>query len=257
MPLRGQTQDFGLADAIQLIVQSGKSGALRCVSNEETVVFGVDAAFVNRVETEGRPTGARLGNRLVGAGVLTREELGRVLVRRARNQEPVESLVVELGLADPQTVQHHVTLLGTDSLLEIFLWADGTYELIEGGAPEPNPWIIPISLEELLVMGIPLVHEWPTIAEAIPSAKMRIAERRMIPDVLISSSFDSASELMFVGDDAGGANGLGDNERLVHGLCEPGLDVQTVLDRSPFHRLETCRCLNALLGQQLLSLRPP
>ena len=257
MPLRGHTQDFGLADVIQLIVQGGKSGALRCVSREETVVFGVDSAFVTRIETEGRPTGAQLGNRLVRAGVLTREALGRVLVRRARTQEPVESLVLELGLTDAETVQHHVTLLATDALLEIFLWAEGTYELIEGGAPEPNLWILPISLEHLLVQGIPLVHDWPRIDEAIPSAKMRIAERRTLPDTDLVSFGEISPEHLFAVDDGTGVSPLGDNERLVHGLCEPGLDVQTVLDRSPFHRLETCRCLSALLGQELLSLRSP
>lgn len=255
MALRGYTQDFGLADALQLIVNGSKSGALRCVSQEETVVFGVDEAYITRVETEGRPTGARLGNRLVRASVLTRAELGRVLARRARTQEPVEALVVELGLTDTETVRHHVTLLAADALLETFLWTEGTYELIEGGAPEPSPWIVPISVEQLLMQGVPLVQDWPQIDETIPSANTRIASRRTIPQAAVTTEL--TTDLLFGSDSSPqSTSALDENERVVHELCEPGLDVQTVVDRSPFHRMETCRCLRTLVGNELVTLRP-
>lgn len=253
MALRGETQDFGFADALQLIVQGSKSGALRCMTPGETVVFGLDRAHVTRVETEGRPTGARLGNRLVRSGLIDRDDLGRILVRRARTQEPLESLVVEFGLVPIEKVQHHVTLLSTDSLLETFLWPTGTYEFIEGGAPEPSPWIVPISLEQLLVQGVPLVHDWPQIDESIPSARTRIADRYDLPTMDLKPAL--TPDLLFNGDATSTGETVGDNERVVHGLCEPGLDVQTVLDRSPFHRMETCRCLRSLLEQQFLSFQ--
>ena len=53
------------------------------------------------------------------------------------------------------------------------------------------------------------------------------------------------------------ADEIGPHERMIHGLCLPGTDVQTIIDRAPIDRFETCRCLSTLIGAGFVNLEPP
>ncbi len=252
MALRGSTQDFGLADAFQLVTKGHKNGALRCVGPDSTVVIGLESGNVTRVEPEGRPTGAQLGNRLVRAGLLDRSSFGQVLARRARTQEPMADVIVELSLVDPERIREHLSLLATDAVLEVFTWSRGTYEFAEGLPPEPDRWIHPISVDWLLMQAIVLVDEWSNLKHDVPSPRWRVHGRTPLP---VTADLDQLSADDLFGGNAGGEidDGFSSDEQTVHDLAAPGTDVQTILDKSPFHRFFTLRTLAILARRGHLS----
>lgn len=270
MALRGQTQDFGLADALQLIVKGSKSGILRCDDGADDIRVLIEGGWVRSIETAGRPNDARLGNRLLRAGVITQGELGTALSRRAATSEPITEILLDLGFATHDTLAHYVTLLATDTLFEIFTWPAGTYEFMEGDVQTPRTFLTAMSLDEILLQGIVLIDEWPTIQTRIPSHGWSIDQRWPMPpeqEPSVDALFGALDNVVSDGggfDDEGPTEHgdgpraeIGPNERVIHDLCVPGTDVQSIVDRAPFHRFETFRCLSNLIAEHFVRLRDP
>ena len=261
MALRGHTEDYGLADALQLIQKAGKSGMLRCENEADDVRLLIDSGWILSAEMAGRPNDAELGSRLQRAGVITEGELGVALARRVRTSEPITEILLAMGLATVETLKQFATMMATDTLFEVFTWERGTYEFQEGAIQAPRTFVQAISLDEMLMQGIVIMDEWPRIKMRIPTERQVVDRRWALPPETKPSL-----EALFggFGDDAlpppppkGGRIEVGDHERIIHELAIPGLDVQVLLDRSPFHRLETKRCLSVLIGEHYVRLRDP
>ncbi len=253
MALRGNTQDFGLADVLQLIAKAGKCGILRCENETDDIRVLIDRGWVINVETAGRPNDAKLGTRLVRAGVITDAELGTALVRRAQTSEPITEIVLDLGIATQETLKHYTTLLATDTLFALFTWETGTYEFMEGAISAPRTFVEAIGLDEMLMQGIVLMDEWPKILKRIPSGGSVVEHRWELPP-----ETEPSAEMMFGDFDMPGTSDapveVGPNERVIYDLCHPGTEVQAVVDQSPFHRFETYRCISNLVGDQFIRL---
>jgi hypothetical protein len=253
MALKGDVQDFGLADLLQLISKTTKSGLLVLESPSEEITVRLREGWVVDVETD-RPSDAKLGTRLQRAGMLTHAELGLALKKRVESGAPLAEILVDLGYATEETIRQFVTLLATDLLFEVFIWKSGTYAFEEGPPEDGSAWLEPINVEYLLMQGIVLIDEWPSIQQRIPSPGWIVLDRSDLPP------FVETDDLIFPTDEVTEHDKppqLGDNERLIHELAVPGAEVQTIIDRAPFNRFETCRCLSILLGQDLLALTRP
>ncbi len=255
MALRGSLQDLGLADILQLIFKTKKVGRLRLSNDFDEVWADINKGWIVDADTDGRPSDAKLGSRLVRAGLLTNAELGIALRRRADTGAPIAAILIQAGYATPETITKYATLQATDTIFEVFTWTHGQYHFQEQSLGDPSPWVQPINGDQLLMHGIVLASEWPTIARQVPSGDYLVAHRRplppeqeMTPEFLFT---DSGSQPVVSPDD------IGPNERHVHELAQPRLNVQGVIDRSPFHRLETCRCLSKLVGAGYLRLMAP
>lgn len=254
MALRGNTQDYGLADVLQLIAKAGKSGILRCENDVDDIRLLIDNGWIVNVETSGRPNDAKLGTRLVRAGVITDGELGDALVRRAQTSEPITEILLDEGLATIETLKHYASLLATDTLFGLFTWSTGTYEFMEGAVSPPRTFVQAVSLDEMLMQGIVLMDEWPQILDRIPSGAARVERRWPLPP-----ETEPNVDALFGGFDEGSSDtppraDIGSNERMIHDLCRAGVEVQAIVDQAPFHRFETYRCLSRLIGEHFLRL---
>ena len=256
MALRGSLQDLGLADILQLIFKTKKIGRLRLSNDFDEVWADIHGAWIVNADTDGRPSDAKLGSRLVRAGILTNAELGAALKQRADTGAPIAEILIEEGFATPETITTYATLQATDTVFEVFTWDEGQYHFEERPVADAPAWIEPINGEQLLMHGIVLAAEWPTIKQRVPSGDWRVGYRRALPP-----EAEVSPDALFGGPDSdnafGPADDLGANERIVHELAQPRTNVQTVIDRSPFHRLETCRCLSKLVGAGYLRLTSP
>lgn len=255
MPLRGPIQDFGLADVLQLIAKAHRSGYIRITNDIDDLTVTFRDGRVTKVVDEGRPGDAKLGNRLVRAGLLTNAELGQALKRRVETNKPIAYILRELGLATQESIVQYATMEATDALFDVFTWRRGTYEFEETDVPPSDSPIEPIPADALLMQGIVLIDEWPTIKDRIPDERCRIARRFELPPEPepeempmfgLTEGLESATQTE-----------IGPNERVVHELCTPGHAVRTIADRAPFHRFETLRCLSHLIGFLYIDLAEP
>lgn len=252
--MRGSVEDFGLADILQLIAKARKSGVVTVANDEDEVSVTIKDGFIFDAQKTDRPSDAQLASRLVRAGLLTRSQLGQALKRRADTEEPMASILIELGFAMRETIELHASLQVHDILIGLFTWTSGTYDFSERPI-EPKPgWFDPIDAEHLLMRGIRIADEWPLVCARIPSFSFQVEQRAALPP-----EPEVDEEALFQDFSAGDTNlnEIGPNERMIHELCLPGTDVQTIVDRASIDRYETCRCLSALIGEGLLRLQDP
>ncbi|MEO1335821.1 MAG: DUF4388 domain-containing protein [Myxococcota bacterium] len=252
--MRGSLQDLGLADILQLIFRTKKVGRLRLTNDYDEVWADIHRGWIIDADTEGRPSDAKLGSRLMRAGLLTNAELGLALKRRNETGAPIAEILTRAGYATPETITQYATLQVTDTVYEVFTWSDGQYQFDERPVVEPPLWIQPINGDQLLMHGIVLAAEWATIARRVPSGDWRVAHRHPLPpeqELTADALFTDPTATPMSEDD------IGSNERLIHELAQVRTTVQTIIDRSPFHRLETCRCLSKLVGEGYLRLMAP
>ena len=249
--MKGRIQDFGLADVLQLIVSSGKSGLLTLDNGADEVQIGLQDGWIVSADTPFRPSGAQLAPRMVRAGVLTQAQMGAVLKRRAETGEPVATILAALRYAAPDTIRHYSSLQVTDMLLDLFTWKAGDYDFDEHAPRHDEPLEEPINIEHLLMHGFRIMDEWPLVCARIPNFAYRILERRPLPPMAELTVEDLFSEL------AAPPTEIQENERLIHELCLPGTTVQTIIDRAPIDRFETSRCISTLIGADLVNLEPP
>ena len=254
MALRGSLQDLGLADILQLIFKTKKVGRLRLANDFDEVWAEVHAGWIINADTDGRPSDAKLGNRLVRVGLLSNAELGVALKRRAETGAPIAEILTQSGYVTPETITQYATLQATDTIFEVFTWSDGQYEFEEHRGVQPPAWISPINGDQLLMHGIVIADEWPTIAQRVPSGDWRVGHRHPLPP-----EPELTADVLFTDPNAlpPSADDLGPNERRVHEIAQPRMSVQMIIDRSAYHRLETCRCLSKLIGGGYLRLVGP
>ncbi len=251
--MKGRIQDFGLADVLQLILTSGKTGTLRLDNGEDEVEVGIAGGWIVSADTPFRPSGSQIASRLVRAGLMNQAQMGSALKRRAESGEDMPTILTELGFARPDTLSMYLNMQMIETLLDLFTWKTGTYEFTPGKIEQPHQLIEPAGIEHLLMHGFRIADEWPLVCARIPNFAYRILERHELPP----SRPEESDDLFGMKTQPNAGEDVGQNERLIHMLCLPGTEVQTIIDRAPIDRFETCRCLSTLIGSSYLSLEPP
>jgi hypothetical protein len=251
--MKGRIQDFGLADVLQLILNSGKTGTLYLDNGEDEVEVSIENGAVVSADVPFRPSGSQLASRLMRAGLINQSQVGAALKRRAETGEDMPNVLLKLRLAERDTLSLYVNLQMHEILLDLFTWKTGTYEFKPGRIEPPNELIEPAGLEVLLMNGFRIADEWPLVCARIPSFAYRVFGRRALP----TEEPEQSDDLFGLETEPALVEDIGPNERLIHSLCTRGTDVQTIIDRAPIDRFETCRCLSTLIGAGFLELEPP
>jgi hypothetical protein len=157
------------ADALRLLARDGETGTLHLDTPYGRARVVVDDG---RIVGAWSPTqGARLGERLVGAGSLERADLQQVLARQDDPSSPrLGALLVEERLVSHDAVRLFVQEQILDALFEIVGWRAGTY-VFEQGRPSSPP--------EEITVAIPIAaaltevdrrrREWHRLQELVPS----------------------------------------------------------------------------------------
>lgn len=252
MPLTGTVTDFGLADVLQLVARGGRSGRLRMEQGADVVDVHVDAATVIEAHTE-RATEGELGSRLVQAGRLSEEDLGRALAERARTGRDIGTILTQAGAVDPDVVRHHATLQRWDMLMAPFVWERGHYRFEDAEITVVDGWAESIPVDLVLMKGLRLIEEWPAARVTIPSRSWIIARRLPLPARSTETDpFGTLTETPELIDEE-----LGDEARMIHDLAAPGERVARILGCSPLDRFETTLTLALLAKLRYLVVTPP
>lgn len=259
MALQGSLAGMGIAEILQLAGVQQKTGILH-VTREG------DGTALDILMVGGRIVGCRadrpdrrelLGQRLLAARVITKEQLGKAIKRAKKGTKDGPVLIgealIEADAIDKSTRDHFVMLQLRERLCGIFEWTRGAYrfESKERGftqATRPT-----LSAEAILMDGFRMMDEWPLIRSKIGDLSevfkiLRNPEDGESDAEALERVLDDAfSE--FVGDDddfgdAGG--GLGRNERTVFDLVDGKNTVQQIVDLSRLGEFEACKALVSL-----------
>lgn len=277
--LQGNLTDFGIPDILQLIGNQQKTGILHVEGQgplaEVQVYFR--GGKVIRCDVTRRDRRDALGDLLVGAGAITREQLAAALKEQKKTLRPLGDLLVEQEAITPEALRSFVELLTRETVYEIFEWKQGTYRF-EGKAPGFAKAVVePMTAESLLMEGFRRLDEWPLVRARINNYETVYRPLRQVEDLETEADAldrildDAFSETVDPGAVAqrsdrrrGAASGtaarLGRKERRVLRLVDGKADVYTLIARSRLGEFETCKALLTLLNDGYIApvkARPP
>lgn len=263
MALTGTLKDFGIAEILQLIGQQMKSGILHLESRDDEIHIALAEGNVVRAESAGRKTRERLGNMLVRAELITREELDYALDLQKRSLRRLGDLLVELDFIAKDDLREMTALQTTETIYRLFHWKSGTYAFEAGEVEWDAETVTPLRAESVLMEGFRRVDEWPMVRKRITSTAMTFEQARPLEpagpektgaraaagasqDEDVDAAFDGLGEPRE--EKRGEFANVGELERRVHGLAVPGRTVEKIVDLSRVGEFETCKALTNLLN---------
>jgi hypothetical protein len=184
--MRGDLSETSAADACRELARRAATGALALEGPEGPgrILF-VDGRLIAAVSPTPR---ARLGDRLVGAGLLDDDALTTAL--RLQADDPgstrLGALLVGRGLVNHDAVRLFVQEQLLDAMFEIIGWRYGTFDFVEGRGAEIPEVPLELSVDDALVEVSRRQQEWDELSQLIPDLEA-------VPAFSSASSSASAS----------------------------------------------------------------
>jgi tetratricopeptide (TPR) repeat protein len=233
MSINGSLRETSLADVLQLLSMSRKSGCLSLTHRGKfaSVFFESGrvtyASIVNRRE--------RIGERLVQAGAITSEQLRIALEKqRERPEARIGDILVEMALVTRNVLELQLRAQVEEAVLLLFPWTDGTFTFIAGARPEQE-CANPINPEALMLEGARRADEWTLIEKRIPSLELVFASEparaRGVTDL-------SSTQLLVLEQLNGSLNVAQLSEELGLSELDIGKAICELLDRGMVKRVE-------------------
>jgi hypothetical protein len=267
MALQGTLKDFGIAEILQLIGQQAKSGVLHLQGRDEEIHISMADGSVVRAEHAGRKAKDRLGTLLVRGEVITQEELDYALDVQRRTLRRLGDILVELGFCTKEQLRETTSLQTTETVYRLFHWKSGTYQFVPGEVEWDAETMTPLRAESVLMEGFRQVDEWPMVRKRITSTAMTFERVGPLPSpgagrkrAAGRDDVDAAFDALGEGKDdepSGEFANVGENERRVYELAEPGRTVEKIVDLSRLGEFETCKALLGLVNTGHLKPLPP
>ena len=256
MALKGTIKDFGVADIFQLIGQQAKTGML-VFSNDvdEVRVYFIQGSVV-RAQEALRNAEMLVGTLMVRAEVLSQERLDAALKEQQRTLKRLGDILVEQAAVTHDDLLDFAQLQLTETVYRLFGWKFGTYEFESQDVEPAIEGLAPIRAENIVMNGVRMMDEWPSIRERIPSYTWRVERMRRLPapSSSLSGGFDFSLE-----DELSSAShgAVGGYERRVYELIAPGQTVQGLVDTSRLGEFETLSALSTLMSEGFVRVVRP
>jgi outer membrane protein assembly factor BamB/tetratricopeptide (TPR) repeat protein len=135
--MRGDLQQMSVSDIFQTLVMSKMEGMLRIRNPLEQHLLFFNSGFVQDVIPH-RIENRRLGERLIRAGMLQKEQLRDMLTLQKQTGLTLGQLLVREGLVTQQAVEDVAYYQAAEDLYSLFTWRDGTFEFFKGPCTDPE-----------------------------------------------------------------------------------------------------------------------
>jgi hypothetical protein len=232
--MRGDLSETPAADACRELAARAATGTLTVdgPTGPGTVAFA-DGRITGGTSPRRR---ARIGDRLVGAGLLDDEVLTRTLAEQADagSTDRLGALLVQRGHVSEDVVRSYVQDQVLDALFEILRWQEGPFEFVEGPPDADTGVPLSVAVDDALVEVARRRVEWDQLSQVIPDLDAIPTFRKgegsasagLEPDEFaVLASVDGSRSVRELADDLG--YGEFEAARIVYSLTLLGvLDVQ-------------------------------
>jgi hypothetical protein len=231
--LRGNLEDFGIADVFQLIGQQRKTGILEFTGADgRRVQLRFDrGAVVSAAPAESRTQGP-LGEMFVRCGFLTRDQVDALHAECGPSGQSLPRLAVARGWIDEEKVEEIEDLLTRETIFGVLRWSDGSFDFRSQQVFHRRSFETLLGAEQILMDGLRMVDEWQSFADLVPSEDTVF--RRM-------GRFESYGDQV-----SGGMARHLDHAKRVFNLIDGRLEVRRVIDLSLLGSFDAMRALASL-----------
>src|SRR6188768_3954226 len=168
MAIKGSLKEASLPDVIQLLFLGRRTGCLALADQHNFGTIYLDeglivyASIVNRRD--------RLGDILLRKGRISAEQLQQAIEAQDDDrQHKLGEILVGLGILTRAELEDYMRLQIEEAVYYLFTWTSGTFNFEAGVKPEREDFLVRISPEALLLEGAWRVDEWSLIEKKIPS----------------------------------------------------------------------------------------
>lgn len=173
MPIEGPLRELGLADLLQLIHLSRKTGVLtvRTGRFKHTAHLEFDRGAAVGARASGEAP--RLGQLLVASGKATQGQVDRALAaQRADPRRRLGAILVEREGVPRDEVERQLRFQLEETVFELVRWTDGDVRFEEAEVSDPGPVALRVSTEGLLMESMRRMDEWSALASAAPDTDL-------------------------------------------------------------------------------------
>ena len=168
MAIKGSLREASLPDVLQLLAMGKKTGCLSVThrNNFGSIYFDKGricyAAIVNRRD--------RLGDILLKSGAITPAQLQEAIESQEKQRDKrLGEILVGLGIISRDDLHKQIRLQIEEAVYFLFTWTQGTFNFEADIRPEEQDFLVLINPESLLLEGARRVDEWSLIEKKIPS----------------------------------------------------------------------------------------
>ena len=190
--LRGRFATMSVVDLLEWIERRRVTGKLVVDGEAVTRTFTLDTgAVVWASSTE--PT-EQLGQILRGSGHVDDQTLATSMADAAATG-PLGARLVEHGAVAPEHLRAALLTKIRESLCDLLLWREGSFDLEPGPVPAPAGVRAVIAISDVLALGARRAARWPEIRTAIPdddTAFRRVERAAARPVAAAAGGLDDA-----------------------------------------------------------------
>jgi hypothetical protein len=231
--LRGNLEDFGIADVFQLVGQQRKTGILEFTGTDgRRVQLRFDrGAVVSAAPAESRAHES-LGDMFVRCGFLTRDQVDALHAECEPSGQSLPRLAVARGWIDEEKLEIIEDLLTRETIFEVLRWSGGSFDFRAQQVFHRRAIDTLLGAEQILMDGLRMVDEWQSFADLVPSE---------------DTVFQRVGRFETYRDQVSGemARHLAQAERVFY-LIDGRLKVRRVIDLSLLGSFDATRALAAL-----------
>jgi hypothetical protein len=167
--LRGNLQDFGIADIFQLIGQQRKTGILEFRGEVGSVQLRFDQGAVVSAAPVGSRAEEELSEMLVRCGRLTRDQVDQLVPESEAAAQTVPWLAVSRGWMCREDLERIEDVLTRETFFEVLRWESGDFDFRAQPVEHGRRFEALLGAEQILMDGLRMVDEWHSFSEHVPS----------------------------------------------------------------------------------------
>ncbi len=244
--LSGDIGVIPIGAVLQLLQVEAKSGVLVVSDSSTDVTIALRDGLIDLVLARGAGREFRLGRYFVEHGLVTEEDIDRLL----RESQPPESaedktarrllgdLLVGSGHVTPEQLRDALARQSSELVYEVLRWPKGRFEFRR----EPPP-----SLAESAKLGLP-------VASVVMEGFRRVDEWRLVESGL--GSFDAVLAQDAAAVESIDVDRLATAEQRLLVMVDGERTVREIIDQSHMSSFDACKILFQLLEARLVRRRP-
>jgi tetratricopeptide (TPR) repeat protein len=185
MAIKGSLTEAALADVIQLLAYSGKSG---CLSVTDAQNFGnifikegkvVYATIINKEQ--------RLGDVLIQKKIIEQSALQQALLRQKSDKKKrIGEILIEMGAIGREILEKELKNQIEQVIFTMLTWESGFFNFEADLLPSKEEYTVRLSAQELLLEGARRIDEWKKIEKKVPPFETILVRKGDIGDVSLT-----------------------------------------------------------------------
>lgn len=173
MALKGNLQDFGTTQLLNLVHMARKTGSLQLSKTSDVAeLYFREGRLIHTLMTG---SDGLLTSMLVRSGKLSSEQ-ARAIQMRAKEQDDkrLALILIQNGYISKTDVVQSVTRYMLDTVYRLFTWTEGQFYFEPNKQPEHTRITVPIELGNVIMEGSRRIQELERLQDELPDLNMAL-----------------------------------------------------------------------------------